>query len=120
MKRIRRTSTLFSRRHQHLDYYREQREPAEKKLVRLLVDHSIARYLVNSRLQYGFQSETVRKDGVEMTFETPWLEDGFARWYLMFADYANILEPELLKVRVAELLERQQLRLQGKSLKGAQ
>ncbi len=43
---------------------------------------------------------------VEMTFRVADLENGFARWYLTFGDYATILEPHRLKIRVKELLRR--------------
>ena len=34
------------------------------------------------------------------------IDQGLARWYLTFGDYASILEPESLKNRVKELLQR--------------
>ena len=43
---------------------------------------------------------------VEMTFMTSDLEHGFPRWYLMFGDYAEIIEPEILKHRVRAILEK--------------
>ena len=47
-----------------------------------------------------------------MTFLVRDLENGIARWFLMFADYATILEPEALKTRVLELMESYRERLQ--------
>ena len=40
-----------------------------------------------------------------MTFMATDLEQGFPRWYIMFGDYAEILEPESLKKRVKTILE---------------
>jgi predicted DNA-binding transcriptional regulator YafY len=55
---------------------------------------------------YGFVSEKIEGNEIEMTFLTESLYEGFARWYIMFADYAEILEPTSLKVRVKELAEK--------------
>jgi len=41
---------------------------------------------------------------MELTFETEWIKDGFPRWLITFADYATILEPEILKIRLAEII----------------
>jgi predicted DNA-binding transcriptional regulator YafY len=112
MQAIRRSSKPFTLIHQSLDYYRENRESEEKTRVRILVDKQVANYLKNTRTRYGFVSEVEKKEGVEMTFMTSWVDEGFARWFMMFGDYANILEPEQLKKRVAELLQKQSSRLE--------
>jgi predicted DNA-binding transcriptional regulator YafY len=39
-----------------------------------------------------------------MIFETDWIKDGFPRWVITFADYAEILEPESLKESLKELI----------------
>ena len=36
----------------------------------------------------------MKGNNVEMTFMTSDLENGFPRWYLMFCDYATIIEPD--------------------------
>ena len=48
----------------------------------------------------------MRGKKVEMTFMTSDVEHGFPRWYLMFGDYAEIIEPEVLKHRVRAILEK--------------
>jgi len=111
MQAIRRSSKPFTLIHQSLDYYRENREPEEKTRVRILVDKQVANYLKNTRTRYGFVSEAEKKEGVEMTFMTAWINDGFARWFMMFGDYANILEPDHLKDRVRDLLKKCSARL---------
>ncbi len=113
MAGIRRTNKGFTREHGSLESYRERKDPENKTTVRILVDREVARYLKNSRRQYGFVSECERPDGVEMTFRTYSLVYGFARWYLMFADYATILEPESLKERIKELLKKYHRRLES-------
>ncbi|HNP18467.1 MAG TPA: YafY family protein [Fulvivirga sp.] len=72
----------------------------------ILVEKQTALYLKERKHYFGFVSEIDKGDQVEMTFLTQSLEDGFARWYLMFADYAEIVEPEALKLRVKALIEK--------------
>ncbi|WP_373517382.1 hypothetical protein [Pricia sp.] len=48
-----------------------------------------------------------------MTFLTSDMQNGFSRWYLMFGDYATILESESLRERVKELLRNTESKLLG-------
>lgn len=73
--------------------------------MRILVDKSVVRYLKSDRKNHGFVSEEIKKDGIEMTFFTHSLE-GFARWYVMFGDYAQVLEPQILKERLLEIVDK--------------
>ena len=82
-----------------------------KTFVRIEVDKKVAKFLKGSRSNYGFISEKAAGDAVEMSFMADDIEHHFSRWYLMFGDYAKILEPEALKTRVAELLTIQKERL---------
>lgn len=74
----------------------------QKAVIRF--DKSIAVYLQDRRHYFGFVSEVVTDDYVEMTFLTQSLEEGLARWYIMFADKAEIIEPQRLKDVVGQLL----------------
>lgn len=74
----------------------------QKAVIRF--DKSIAVYLQDRRHYFGFVSEIVTDDYVEMTFLTQSLEEGLARWYIMFADKAEIIEPQRLKDVVGQLL----------------
>ncbi|KKL67632.1 hypothetical protein LCGC14_2133060, partial [marine sediment metagenome] len=109
--KIQRTLTDFTLEHGGIDDYRNQSEEQQKTKIRILVDTPIARFMRGTRSQYGYVSEEVKKEGVEMTFMTSFVQEGFSRWYLMFADYATILEPESLKERIRELLKRSEARL---------
>lgn len=102
---ITKSNNVFMLVHGTIDEHRKQQEECGKVLVRILIDKSIARHIRNERKYYGFVAEKVNKDQVEMTFLTPDLEHGFPRWFLMFGQYATILEPEILKARVRELLK---------------
>ena len=109
--KIQRTLTDYTLEHGSIDDYRNQKQEHQKTKIRILVDTPIARFIKGNRSQYGYVSEEVKKEGVEMTFMTSFVQEGFSRWYLMFADYATILEPESLKERVRELLKRSETRL---------
>ncbi len=103
---ISRTELPFVREHREMDYYLQKPEKKETETIRILVNREIVRFIENDRKYYGFVSETKLKDKVELVFETNYRENGMGRWYLMFADHAEILEPEGFKNHVKELLEK--------------
>ncbi|HRB70315.1 YafY family protein [Flavobacterium sp. WV_118_3] len=103
------TGEPFRKEHASLQKYQEQIKQdlhfkREKVVIR--VDKTIGMYLQERKHYYGFVSEKIEGNEIEMTFLTESLYEGFARWYIMFADYAEILEPTSLKVRVKELAEK--------------
>lgn len=103
---IARTALTFTKEHGSLDEHLNKEVNVQKTKVRILVDRSIARFINNNRKHYGFVSEKIKGNSVEMTFMTSDLEHGFPRWYLMFGDYAKIVEPEVLKHRVRAIMEK--------------
>lgn len=76
----------------------------QKAVIRF--DRKIAMYLQEQKHYYGFVSEILTDDYVEMTFLTQSLDFGFARWFIMFADQAEIIEPEVFKVNVINILDK--------------
>lgn len=99
------TSTPFTQTHKPLSHYVEKEEqPLPTVTIRISVPLIYARYMEWERSYYGFVSEEITDSGVIMTFACSNMEQEFARWYLMFADRAKILEPEMLKGRVKELV----------------
>ena len=77
-----------------------------KTIVKLLVDKKIIGHLNNSKTYYGLIEEKETDKGVEMTFETNWIDEGFPRWLITFGDYAEILEPEFLKTTMKDLIQK--------------
>jgi predicted DNA-binding transcriptional regulator YafY len=73
--------------------------------VVILVDKGIHSHLENQKYYSGFISEKQIGDNIEMTFLTSSLE-GFARWYMMYGEKAEIITPDSLKDRVRELAEK--------------
>jgi predicted DNA-binding transcriptional regulator YafY len=101
---IQESDLIFSIEHEPLEYYLKPND-LNKIEIKILVDKTIVKYIDYDRAHYGFVSEKEIGDDVEMTFMCRDHENGFARWYMTFGDYATILSPESVKHRVTELLE---------------
>ncbi|MDN3724428.1 YafY family protein [Aequorivita sp. SDUM287046] len=102
---IKRTDLPFQKEHATLDDFRKREKEIPKTEVRILVDKTIVKYIKSDLKNHGFISEEIKEEGVEMTFLAHNVEHSFARWYLMFADYAKILEPESLRKHILEIIE---------------
>lgn len=106
IQQIKKTDLDFTLEHKTLEELLNKEKPVQSLIkVRILVNKKIARYLNWERKQYGFVSEKNVDNQVEMTFMCFDIKESFPRWFLMFADQSEILEPEELKDRVLELLE---------------
>jgi predicted DNA-binding transcriptional regulator YafY len=88
---------------QELRAKEKKRFATEKVVIR--VEKCIAMYLDDHKHYYGFVSETISDNHIEMTFLTETPDNYMARWILMFADKTEIIEPESLKDRIALLME---------------
>lgn len=108
--KIRRTQTSFQLAHPSMEELRNT-EPSPKTLVKIRVDGKVSKFIKGSKNNYGFISQKKVANKVEMTFEVDDIEHRFSRWYLTFGDYAQIIEPEALKIRVLELLQKQKEQL---------
>ncbi len=108
---IQRTQQLFTLEHGTLDMYRNKSDTASRTKVRIRVDKDVARYISGGRERYGFISETKHGNQIEMTFMSRDVQNEFPRWYLMFGDFAEIIEPPRLKQRVLELLRKSEKKL---------
>lgn len=108
---IKKTDCDFTIEHDSLDTYLVKNETIPTTKVRILIEKKIAKYLLTERKYHGYISEKEIEGKIEMSFMCRDIENGFPRWFLMFGDYATILEPERLKVRTLELLETNRQRL---------
>lgn len=100
------TDEYYNDEHPSLkDYITKKTKEKVLDAVVILVDKAIHRHLENQKYYCGFISEKIVGDAVEMTFLTESLE-GFARWYMMYGECAEIITPDSLKDRVRELTER--------------
>jgi len=79
----------------------------KRELQKVVVDvnSSIVKYFGEQKYYNGFVAEEKRGDQVRMTFLTASLS-GFSRWYLLFGEAAEIVEPESLKAMVAAVAEK--------------
>lgn len=79
----------------------------DKNLIEIKIQVNLfaARHLSEQKYYHGYVGETVADDGLEMTFLTTSME-GFARWFLTFADYARIIQPAELKDRVKNIIQK--------------
>lgn len=74
----------------------------QKAVIR--VSKSIAVFMQDRKYFFGFVSEIENDDYIEMTFLSMSIEEGLARWLIMFADHVDIVEPQLLKDSMAKHL----------------
>ncbi|PPL01441.1 helix-turn-helix transcriptional regulator [Parapedobacter indicus] len=99
----------FEQEHPTLGQFMEEREQARnqtpKTKVRIRVTKDLAGYLKWQRGYHGFVSERDCGSHVEMEFETQDTRDEFPRWLLMFGDGTQVIEPDSLRRRIAEILE---------------
>ncbi|WP_318309193.1 helix-turn-helix transcriptional regulator [Flagellimonas crocea] len=109
--KITRTSQDFLLKHGTMDEHRNKREEMAKTKVKIAVDRAVAKFIQGQTKYYGLVSSEIKGHEVEMTFMTTDWKHGFARWFLMFGDCAKIIEPDMLRERVAEILEKTQERL---------
>ncbi len=107
------TDVPFAIPHDELESYLDETNSDKLSKVKILVDKYVAKYIKYDRDYHGFVSELEIGDQIEMTFLTRDVDNGFARWLMMFPDHAEIVEPESLKTRLTELLQAGLDRLQG-------
>jgi len=104
--RFRCQDETFNQEHLSLRSYLEKVARKENlQTVSLSMNARAAKALDDSKYYFGYVSETREGDRVEMNFLTPSLE-GFARWFLMFADSASIEHPDSLRQVIKEFLQK--------------
>ena len=100
---ISQTSHSYNKEHPSLKTYLKQlSKERELETVIMRVDKKILGHFGDQLFYNGFVSQKDLKDRVEMTFLSASLK-GFARWYMMFGDYADIISPDSLKDTIREI-----------------
>jgi predicted DNA-binding transcriptional regulator YafY len=84
----------------YLNEITKEKNGLHKVIIRL--DNSILKHIGEQKFYNGFVSEKTGNNKTEMIFLTASTE-GFARWYMMFGDHAEIISPISLKNRVKEI-----------------
>lgn len=101
---ITKTDKTFKKKHPSVKTYLGK-ITKEQNLVTIIirVDKEVAQFLTEQKYYNGFVNEQLIGDKVQMTFLTSSTEY-FVRWFLMFADKADILSPDSLKTMLNKKL----------------
>ncbi len=106
MESLQITDEHFNAAHPPLqEHLKSLYKESELQSVVIKVQKEAVPYLGDQKFYHGFVSETVADDHVEMNFMTPSLI-GFSRWYMAYADYAHIIEPDQLKDAVRNIVKK--------------
>ena len=99
------TAIHFEKEHPALRSFLS-RVSKEKELhtIVIQVERPAVKYLGEQKFYNGFVSQKEVGDTMEMTFITESLE-GFARWYMLFGERADIISPKKLTVIVKKNLD---------------
>lgn len=105
MTNIHLASAEFEDRHPTLKIYLDgQYQERNLQKIVICVDKKAALHLGEQRYYHGYIDETETPEGMEMTFLTSNHTEGFVRWFISFADYAQIVEPASLRERIYHIL----------------
>ncbi len=101
---ITKTDKIFKKKHPSVKTYLGK-ITKEQNLVTIIirVDKEVAQFLTEQKYYNGFVNEQLIGDKVQMTFLTSSTEY-FVRWFLMFADKADIVSPDSLKTMLNKKL----------------
>jgi predicted DNA-binding transcriptional regulator YafY len=101
---ITKTDKTFKKEHPSIKAYLGK-ITKEQNLVTIVirVDKDMVQYLTEQKYYNGFVNERSVGDKVEMTFLTSSTEY-FVRWFLLFADKADIVSPDSLKTMLSKKL----------------
>lgn len=106
IQQLRPTLIPFHRAHPPLEELRTKEPSSDGTRVVLRMDTTAVTYICASRTYYGFVAEQESNGKTDLIFNTQASLHSFARWYLMFADIAEIVEPVELKETVSHLFDR--------------
>lgn len=98
------TESSYKKEHPSLKSYLKEiaKEHQELHTIVIQIDKPKMKYIGEQKFYNGFVSEKELKNKIEMTFLTSSLE-GFARWFIMYGDCADIVSPQSLKNRIIEI-----------------
>ena len=105
IKRLTITNETNSKTHPPLQSFMDKMSE-EKELHKIVIDvePNIVKYLGEQKYYNGFVKEEKIDGFVRMTFLTGSIM-GFSRWFMLYGDHANVVEPVELNDMVAEIAE---------------
>jgi predicted DNA-binding transcriptional regulator YafY len=99
------TENHFDKLHPSLKSFLDKINREQEMFTILIqVDKAVLKYFGEQKFYNGFVSQKVVGDKMEMTFVTASLM-GFAKYYMMFGEYADIISPPELKEMVKNNIE---------------
>lgn len=103
---IKNTSAQFSSYHPSLKSYLKLiiKEDSDLHEVVIRINKEATKYLGEQKYYNGYIGELDTGSEIEMSFLTSSLE-GFARWFMLFGDQAQIIKPQSLKTRIKRMAE---------------
>lgn len=98
------TETIFSKQHASLKEHLDSLPKLENlELIVIRAKKHIMPYIQNDKYLHGFVSEKKSGDEFEVSFLSA-SPESFLRWFVMFADFARIVQPEGLKDKLKKRL----------------
>lgn len=96
----------FTQKHISIDQFIENSQSKTSPIqIHLRVGLETAPYFNWQKSHYGFAFQEPYEDKMDLHFEFTGSLDHFARWFMMFADDAEILKPNVLKDKVAYIIK---------------
>ncbi|RYY54888.1 MAG: YafY family transcriptional regulator [Chitinophagaceae bacterium] len=92
--KIARLDMPFTREHPSIDVFRKTEWPGTNYRVVIRVAKDVCKYLRAGKKYYGIVDEKIIGDQIEMTFMTHEDGEGLARWFMMFGDNGEVVEPQ--------------------------
>lgn len=111
IKRIMLMPHPFSAEHGNPVSLRDASKKETLTNIRIKADRKYAHYLHWDRAAFGFEKEETGEGQVFMYFQYKQNPSYFVRWFMMFIDFAEILEPESLRTEIKDILEKGILKL---------
>lgn len=104
MVKVQATELQSKRSHPPLKEYLQELMKEKRELQKVIVrfQNEYVKYIGEQKYYNGYVSEHQMKDVLEVTFLSASLE-GFARWFMMFGDGAEVVSPKELRDRIHEI-----------------
>lgn len=106
IKQITLLEKSFVKEHGTLELLRKPIQHKHLTSICIKADLKLAHYLNWDRNIFGFEKEVIQDDAMLMYFQCKQNPSYFVRWFMMFADFAEITEPEYLRKEMQGILEK--------------
>src|SRR5690606_834821 len=105
----------FTREHADPQALRDASKKQTVTSIRIKADRKNAHYLHWDRAVFGFEKEEIAGEHVIMHFRYKQHPSYFVRWFMMFIDFAEILEPVALRDEISHILQKGMLKMKKES-----